>query len=125
MIDDEILVKIEIIINYLDNNANKVYMLENAVYSVISPEGCASILWKDSKRVEDAADCLHITAEDMKELQVAEDIFKENFNDFKKMCNTMKDSIYNDVTELMDKSISDVTSERYEKFRKIGFFEEM
>ena len=105
--------------------ANKVYMLENAVYSVISPEGCASILWKDSKRVEDAADCLHITAEDMKELQVAEDIFKENFNDFKKMCNTMKDSIYNDVTELMEKSISDVTSERYEKFRTIGCFEEM
>ena len=41
--------------------ADRVYMLENAVYSVISPEGCASILWKDSSRVQDAADCLHIT----------------------------------------------------------------
>ena len=47
--------------------ADRVWILENAVYSVISPEGCASILWKDSKKVKDAADCLRLTAQDMME----------------------------------------------------------
>ena len=50
--------------------ADRVWILENAVYSVISPEGCASILWKDSKKVKDAAECLRLTAQDMKELGV-------------------------------------------------------
>ena len=49
--------------------ADRVWILENAVYSVISPEGCASILWKDSKKVKDAAECLRLTAQDMKELE--------------------------------------------------------
>ena len=105
--------------------SNKVYMLENSVYSVISPEGCASILWKDSSRVEDAADCLHITAEDMKELKVAEDIFEENFNDFKKMCENMKKAIYTDIKEMLEKPKSVLVEERYNKFRQIGFFEEI
>ena len=57
--------------------ADQVWILENAVYSVISPEGCASILWKDPKRVKDAADCLHITAQDMAELGVVEKVISE------------------------------------------------
>ena len=54
--------------------ANRVYMLENAVFSVISPEGCASILWEDASKAADAAECLKITAEDMKRFGVAEDV---------------------------------------------------
>ena len=50
--------------------ADQVWILENAVYSVISPEGCASILWKDAKKVKDAAECLRLTAQDMEELGV-------------------------------------------------------
>ena len=57
--------------------ANKLYMLENAVFSVISPEGCASILWEDAKLAPDAAEALHITAEDMVRFGVAEEIIKE------------------------------------------------
>ena len=54
--------------------ANRVYMLENAVFSVISPEGCASILWEDASKAADAAECLKITAEDMKRFGVAQDV---------------------------------------------------
>ena len=57
--------------------ADRVWILENAVYSVISPEGCASILWKDSKKVKDAADCLRLTAQDMLELGVVEQVIAE------------------------------------------------
>ena len=70
--------------------SDRVYMLENAVYSVISPEGCASILWKDAARAADAAECLHITAEDMVRFGVAEEIIPENFEDFPAMCEMMK-----------------------------------
>ena len=58
--------------------ADQVWILENAVYSVISPEGCASILWKDSKKVKDAADCLRLTAQDMADLGVVEQVFPED-----------------------------------------------
>ena len=104
--------------------ADKVYMLENAVYSVISPEGCASILWKDSNKAPEAADCLHITAEDMKELGVAEDIFPENFDNFKSMCQNMKEALYADVKHLLKRSDSRLTEKRYQRFRNIGIFEE-
>ena len=57
--------------------SDRVWILENAVYSVISPEGCASILWKDSKKVKDAADCLRLTAQDMMELGVVEQVIPE------------------------------------------------
>lgn len=68
--------------------ANRVYMLENAVFSVISPEGCASILWEDASKAADAAECLKITAEDMKRFGVAEDVIEENFDSFDVMCET-------------------------------------
>ena len=66
--------------------ADRVYMLENAVYSVIAPEGCANILWKDAQRVEEACEALHITAKDMKAFQVAETIIPEDFVHFDMMC---------------------------------------
>ena len=58
-------------------SANKVFMLENAIYSVISPEGCASILWKDSKYAEEAAASMKITAQDLKELNIIDNIILE------------------------------------------------
>ncbi len=104
--------------------ADKVYMLENAVYSVISPDGCASILWKDSSRVADASDCLRITAEDMVEFGVAEDIFDENFSSMNKMCTAMKKSIYKDLMELSSLPTSRLLENRYERFRKFGVYRE-
>ena len=56
--------------------ANRVFMLEHAIYSVISPEGAASILWRDSARAQDAATAMKITAEDLLDLKVIDDIFR-------------------------------------------------
>ena len=80
--------------------ANRVYMLENAVFSVISPEGCASILWEDASKAADAAECLKITAEDMKRFGVAEDVIEENFDSFDVMCEDLKARLLSDVQEL-------------------------
>lgn len=104
--------------------ANKVYMLENAVYSVISPEGCASIIWKDSQKVADAADALHITADDMVELGVAEGVVSEDFAHFKKMCQSMKKMLKSDLDELSALSGDELCTARYARFRKMGHFVE-
>ena len=105
--------------------ADKVYMLENAVYSVISPEGCASILWKDSGKVADAAACLKITASDMREFKVIEGIITEDFDNFDKMCNSIRHQIKKDLTVLMDLSKDELLDNRYNRFRRIGFFEKI
>ena len=102
--------------------ADKVYMLENAVYSVISPEGCASILWKDSGKVADAAACLKITASDMREFKVIEGIITEDFDHFAKMCNSIRHQLKKDLKDLMKQSSSKLLDNRYYRFRKIGYF---
>lgn len=104
--------------------ANRVYMLENSVYSVISPEGCASIIWKDAGKVEEAADCLHITADDMKNFGVAETIIPEDFENFKAMCDDMKSHLLKDFKELRCLTKEALVQNRYDRFRKIGIFEE-
>lgn len=104
--------------------ADRVYMLENAVYSVISPDGCASILWKDSGRVQDAADCLRITAQDMVNFGVAEGIICEDFANFDRMCNEMKGLLLSDLHVLNDLSVTRLLEERYNRFRRIGIYEE-
>ena len=104
--------------------ADRVYMLENAVYSVISPEGCASILWKDSGRVADAAQCLHITAADMVDLHVAEGIIPENFADFQQMCAAMTVQLTMDLDELCALTPEELLEQRYRRYRRIGVYEE-
>lgn len=104
--------------------ADRVYMLENAVYSVISPEGCASILWKDSERVKDAADCLHITAEDMVNFGVAERIIPEDFDNFKGMCKSLSKQLISDFDEIFASGTSGMLDARYDRFRRIGIYEE-
>lgn len=102
--------------------ADRVYMLENAVYSVISPEGCASILWKDSKKVADAASCLHITAQDMREFKVVEGIITEDFDHFDKMCNSIRHQIKKDIRALSELSDEELLENRYNRFRQFGYF---
>lgn len=102
--------------------ADRVYMLENAVYSVISPEGCASILWKDSNKVADAAACLKITAADMREFKVIEGIINEDFDNFDKMCNSIRHQLKKDLKVLSAQSRDELLDNRYKRFRKIGFF---
>ncbi len=105
-------------------SADRVYMLENAIYSVISPEGCASILWKDSSRVNDAAEALHITAHDMKEFGVADEIIHEDFENLDSMCESMKALITSDLKKLISQSGNLIADGRYERFRRFGMFEE-
>ncbi len=104
--------------------ADRVYMLENAVYSVISPDGCASILWRDAGRAHAAADCLHITAEDMVELGVAEGIISEHEGDFDRMCADMKTILSTELGKLSRLPTEKLLDARYERFRRIGVFEE-
>ena len=96
--------------------ADRVYMLENAVYSVVSPEGCASILWKDAKRAKDAAECLRLTAQDMEQLGVVEQVISEEekgtvFARVKAMLETELDA-------LCEKDGDTLLKERYARFRK-------
>lgn len=104
--------------------ADRVYMMENSVYSVISPEGCASILWKDSSKVADAAEVLHITAEDMKNLGVAERIVPENFDNFGACCKKLTEYLKEDIKELSKLDDNTLIENRYKRFRKFGIYNE-
>lgn len=104
--------------------ADRVYMLEHAVYSVITPEGCASIIWKDSQKVEEAAECLRITAQDMVQFKVAETIIPEDFDHFGKMCKGIKQQLLADLDVLMSMPCHQMLESRYNRFRTIGFFNE-
>jgi acetyl-CoA carboxylase carboxyl transferase subunit alpha len=98
---------------------DEVWMLENSIYSVIPPEGCASILWKDSKKVREASECLKLTAQDLSSLGVIEKIFPET-KDFKELCNSLKSNIISLIEKNKALSTDELLENRYQKFRKIG-----
>ena len=97
--------------------ADRVWILENAVYSVISPEGCASILWKDSKKVKDAAECLRLTAQDMKELGVVEQVFSEE-KDFALTYGAIREELEKTLPQLEQLPVEELLQQRYQRFRK-------
>ena len=98
--------------------ADKIIMLENSVYSVISPEGCASILWKDSAKAPDAADALRLTAADLKELGVADEIISEGEQIDSECCQKLKTAIFSAIKESEKLSVDEMLDKRYNKFRK-------
>ena len=104
--------------------SSKVYVLENAVYSVISPEACAGILFRDAKKADEAAESLCMTSEYMMKFHVADGIFKEDFNDFKGMCSEIRETLYNDFVQMKKESPEEIMERRYEKFRNIGIYAE-
>ena len=101
-------------------------MLENALYSVISPRGAASILWKDASREQEACEVLKLTAEDMLEFGVAEAIISEPPGgaqcDIDKIAENLKEYLVKTLAEKLQKDIDVLQKERYTKFRKIGVF---
>ena len=104
---------------------NKVYMLENAIYSILSPEGYSSILWKDSSRYKEAAEKMKLTAQDLYDLKIIDKIIKEPGNgetiaDFEKICNNLKSQIKNDISEMLTKTQEQIVEDRYQKFRNMG-----
>jgi len=96
--------------------ADEVWMLENSVYSVISPEGCASILWKDSKKAPDAAKCLKLTAEDLQSFKVIEKIVPET----KTLFADLQALLAKTITALQKLSAEELLDKRYNKFRSIN-----
>lgn len=98
--------------------ADRVWMLQNAVYSVISPEGCAAILWKDSGKAETAAASLKLTAEDAKNLGVIERILSEKDIGKEKFYDRIRLLLTEELKELANDM--DLIQNRYDRFRRIG-----
>lgn len=107
---------------------DRLAMAEHAVYSVISPRGFASILWKDDSREKEAADIMHITAEDLVELGVAEDIISEPAGgaqtDPEEMAENISEYLKEVLPALMELPYEELLRKRYQKFRKVGSFTE-
>lgn len=106
--------------------ADKVFLLEHAYYTVISPEGCASILWRDASRAADAADALKITAPDLMKFGIIDGEIKEPVGgahkDYDFICGEMKKTILDSLDELSNLSAKDLKNKRYDKYRKMGSF---
>lgn len=99
---------------------DRVWMLENAVYSVISPEGCASILWKDASRAEQAAQQLKLTAEDALQLGVIEKIIPETDLGKPEFYEKLKQALLEELTTLSRLTPEALLEARYRRFRQIG-----
>ena len=100
--------------------ADEVWMMENSVYSVISPEGCASILWKDSSKAAEAAEALKMTAQDLFDLGVVERIIRQPKVDDKAMFESLKRLISRTLEKNLSIPTDELTNLRYARFRKIG-----
>ena len=105
-------------------SSNKVIMLENAIYSVISPEGCATILWRDPKKMLDAAKAMKLSAKDLLELKVIDEIIPEPLGgahrDRDLMLDNLRNSISKNLNYFKDLSSEEIMNERKNKFLKIG-----
>ena len=106
---------------------DRVYMLEHAIYSVISPEGCAAILWKNSAAASDAASAMRITAGDLKKLGIIDEIVPEPdggaHSDPLRAAELLAPYLEKGLKELQKIKPSLLPEERYKKFRKMGYFE--
>ena len=106
--------------------ADRVMMLEHAYYTVISPEGCASILWRDAARFADAAEALKITSKDLLEFDIIDEEIKEPLGgahtNHEETANNMKSAIMSALNDLSKLSVDKLREERYAKFRAMGRF---
>ena len=106
---------------------DRVYMLENAIYSVISPEGCAAILWRDASKASDAAKAMKLTAADALQLGVIDGIIGEPtggaHRDHQGICLRVKAQIQDALSELVDLSTEELLDQRLKKFLAMGVFE--
>jgi acetyl-CoA carboxylase carboxyl transferase subunit alpha len=108
--------------------SDKIFMLENSIYSVISPEGCSAILYKDSSKAPQAAEAMKITAKDLLELKVIDDIIPEpvggahrNHDESAKI---LKEKLVKEITELEKIPAEELINKRIEKYSKMGYWTE-
>jgi acetyl-CoA carboxylase carboxyl transferase subunit alpha len=103
---------------------DRVYMLENAVYSVISPEGCAAILWHDAELKAQAADALHLTAGDLLDLGVVHGIIPEPVGgahrDYDETARQVKETLIRALGELGRLPVEELKAQRYDHYRRLG-----
>jgi len=103
---------------------NRVLMMENAIYSVISPEGCASILWRDGSKAEKAAEMLRLTAYELLQFGIIDEIVREPLGgahqNWEEAAKILKEAILKNLEELLKKDKETILKERIEKFRKMG-----
>lgn len=101
---------------------NEVWMLENSIYSILSPEGFASILWKDGKKAKDAAEIMKITAEDLKHMNIIEKVIKEPIGGIEEEKEQVMETIKKEIVLFLEKmdplTVEEIKNQRYEKFRK-------
>ena len=100
--------------------ANEVWMLENAIYSVIAPESCANILWRDPDKAAEAAENLKLTAQDVYANGVVERIISEKGGDAERLFASLKSDILAWHHKMKEKTSGELTQERYDRFRRLG-----
>ena len=109
--------------------SNKIYMMEHAIYSILSPEGYSSILWKDSTRYKEAAEKMKLTAKDLYDLKIIDNIIKEPIkyeeNTFKDITAEIKKLIINDINEMKELNKEKLVEQLYKKFRNISVYKEV
>ena len=109
--------------------ANKVFMLENAIYSILSPEGYSSILWKDPSRYKEAAEKMKLTSKDLYEMKIIDKIIEEPIEideeNFIKISENIKKEIDKETNKMIKYSKQEIVQKRYEKFRNINNFMEI
>ncbi|MCL4477916.1 MAG: acetyl-CoA carboxylase carboxyltransferase subunit alpha [Deltaproteobacteria bacterium] len=107
---------------------DRLLMLEYAIYSVISPEGCAAILWKDKARTSQAAETLKLTSDELKKAGIIDEILKEPpggaHTDYKQMAQTIKDALIKHTKELSSMPVNELVENRYKRYRAVGVFKE-
>ena len=105
---------------------DKMLMLENTWYSVISPEGCASILWRDAAKAPDAADAMRVMPEDLKKMGICDQIIKEPLGgahrDFEKIAKKVKNAILNEIKIIQESKIDNFLEKRIDRYDKMGIF---
>jgi len=108
--------------------ADRVYMLSNTIYSVISPEGCASILWRDATKADEAAEALKLTAQNLYEFKIIDGIIEEPEGGAHENHETtgkrLKKTLLSALKELLELDLDTLLEQRYEKYRNMGVFAE-
>ncbi len=109
--------------------ADRVLMLEHATYSVISPEGCAAILWDNSSKASEAAELLKITAPDLFQMKVIDEVVEEPIGgahrDPRRAAELLKDAIIRNLMDIKNIPAQELVRLRYEKYRKLGLFDQL
>jgi acetyl-CoA carboxylase carboxyl transferase subunit alpha len=109
--------------------ADRVLMFEHSTYSVISPEGCAAILWNNGAKANEAAELLKITAQDLFQMKVVDEVVEEPIGgahrDPRRAAELLKEAVVRNLAEIRNVPFDDLLRQRYEKVRRIGMFDEI